>query len=79
MIPRPVVVIVVVVLLLLLMADIGAQLVVPGHTASVVIDGAILTLLGSIIVGTKGPKPETEPPPPDPPIAETGRHRGSSP
>lgn len=84
MIPRPVVVIVVLVLLVFLGADILGQYVIPGHTANPVIDGAIIALIGAIITGTKGPKPET---PPDPsavppaptatlpaPEARAGRH-----
>lgn len=88
MIPRPVVTIVVLVLLAILAADVGAQLI-PGstHQASPVIDGAIIALIGAIITGTKGPKPEdspaTETPAPSPalPAAQqgvTGRHHHRS-
>lgn len=79
MIPRPVVVLVVLVLLGVLVADVTAQYVVPGHTANPVIDGAIIALIGAVITGTKGPRPETPPAPPvrTPPATEErppGRH-----
>lgn len=87
MIPRPVVTLVVLVLLAILCADVGAQFVVPGHTASPVIDGAIIALIGAIVTGAKGPKPEATPAltpdPPDttPPSVEhppVGRHHHRS-
>ena len=89
MIPRPVVVIVVLVLLTVLSADVFGQLFIDGHTANPVIDGAIIALIGAIITGTKGPKPEappdlaaTSPPPTAPlPAAEprpVGRHHQRS-
>ena len=87
MIPRPVVVIVVLVLLTILAGDVFGQLFIDGHTANPVIDGAIIALIGAIITGTKGPKPETPtelptPAPPAPlPAAErqpVGRHHQRS-
>lgn len=76
MVPRSVVVFVLLFLVLLLGADIIGQLVVPGHTASPVIDGAMLALIGSILAGVKGPKPEPPGPPgPADTPAEPGRHR----
>lgn len=63
MVPRPVVTLVVLVLVAILAADIGGQLWIDGHTASPVIDGAIIALIGAIITGTKGPKPEDPEPP----------------
>lgn len=92
MIPRPVVILVVLVLLALLSADIGGQFVFPGHTASPVIDGGIIALIGAIITGAKGPKPEAPPtleaepsaPVPTPtavlpaPRQEVGRHHHRS-
>jgi len=80
MIPRPVVTIVVLVLLVFLGADILGQYVIPGHTANPVIDGAIIALIGAIITGAKGPKPEEPPPraaPPSDPRQEAGRHHRS--
>lgn len=71
-VPRPVVVLIVIVLTLLLSADILAQFVIPGHTASPVIDGAILAILGAVVAASRGPKPDEPPPPPAP---DTGRHR----
>lgn len=67
MIPRPVVTIVVLVLLAVLVADVViAPYVIPDHTVNLVLDGSIIALIGAIITGTKGPKPE-EPPAPEPP------------
>lgn len=62
-VPRWLVASIVVVLTLLLTADVGAQFVIPGHTASPVLDGALLTILGGVIAASRGPRP-TDPPPP---------------
>lgn len=75
-VPRPIVAGVVVVLLLLLGADIVGQFVIPGHTASPVIDGAMLALIGAIVTGTKGPKPDPPGQQNDTPPPPSGRHRG---
>ena len=70
-VPRPIVVLIVIVLTLLLAADVLAQFVIPGHTASPVIDGAILTGLAGVVAASRGPKPPAPQPSPTP-----GRHRG---
>lgn len=79
MVPKPVVVFIVIVVTLLLAADILGQFVIPGHTASPVIDGGLVALLGATVTGAKGPRPEepSTPPPSTAPLptAETpGRH-----
>lgn len=71
-VPRWMVASIVAILTLLLTADVGAQFVIPGHAASPVLDGALLTILGGVIAASRGPKPADPPSPP----AETGpRHR----
>lgn len=61
MVPRPVVVIVVLVLLAILSADVGAQFVVEGHSASPMLGVSIIGLIGAIITGAKGPRPDDTP------------------
>jgi hypothetical protein len=77
MVPKPVAGIVVVILTCIVAADVGAQYVIPGHTANLVLNGAIITAIGAILTGAKGPKPTPDepeaPPPPDPPQPR-GRH-----
>lgn len=62
MIPRPVLVAVLAALVLLLIADVGAQFVIVGHSASPVLDGGILAIIGTVFTAARGPKP---PPPPE--------------
>lgn len=86
-VPRSVTVVVVLGVLVFVGADIAAQFIIPGHTANPLIDGPLVALLASILVGSKGPKPD--PADPDPaaravPIepagpAGPGRHRGGDP
>jgi hypothetical protein len=71
LIPRPVVVGIVIVLTGLLVADVGGQFIIPGHTASPVVSGAILAILGGVVAASRGPKPG--PPEPSPPA--TAQHR----
>lgn len=70
MIPRPLVSVVVLVLLAIVVADVAAQYVIPEHTVNLVLDGSIIALIGAIITGSKGPKPEEPPvPAPEPPAS----------
>lgn len=78
-VPRPVVVVIVLALTGFLGADVIGQFVVAGHAASPVLDGAILAVLGGVVAASRGPRPET-PPPPDHNQAtgsDTGRHRNT--
>lgn len=74
-VPRGVVVVVTLVLTAGVVLDLGSQYFVPGHTANPLIIGPLLALLGAIITGTRGPRPDatddddTEDKP-------RGRHRG---
>ena len=61
-VPRSVLIIVVFALLLIILGDLGAQFVVPGHTANPLISGGALTLLGALLTGAKGPKPGDDTP-----------------
>lgn len=84
MIPRPLQAFAFTVLVLLLIADVGGQFVIPGHSASPIVSGGILTIIGGAFAASRGPKPTR--PPPDPPTDElavpedpppeppTGRH-----
>lgn len=83
MIPRPVVTLVVLVLLGVVVVDVGAQLVVEGHTASPELNLPIIALIAAVVTGSKGPKPDAPPAPVAPaPAPEPtappppGRHRG---
>lgn len=74
-VPRWMVAAIVAILTLLLTADVGAQFI-PAlqHTASPVLDGILLSILGGVIAGSRGPKPEAPDLPP-PPADTTPRHR----
>lgn len=74
MVPRGVVVVVTLVLTAGVVLDLGSQYFVPGHTANPLIVGPLLALLGAIITGTRGPRPDSTDD--DPPEKPPGRHRG---
>ncbi|MDN5920523.1 MAG: hypothetical protein L0I76_36405 [Pseudonocardia sp.] len=81
-VPRSVVTVVVIAILLFVGFDLGLQAVIPGHTANPLIDGPLIALLASILIGKAGPKPE----PPESsereqgPTTEpaSGKHRGGA-
>lgn len=76
MLPRPVVAVVVLVLTGGVAFDLAAQSFIPGHTANPLVIGPLLAVIGAVLAGQKGPKPDDGKTDDSAPPEQTpGRHR----